>query len=65
VCCAAIHLTAIGRHSEPFPELLDRAASVYEQRGRVRVAFTEVRAEPVSDVSVHVFVKIDEGRATT
>jgi outer membrane protein assembly factor BamA len=37
---------------------------LYEQRGRVRVAFTEVRAEPVKDVEgVHVFVKIDEGQS--
>jgi outer membrane protein assembly factor BamA len=37
---------------------------LYEQRGRVRVNFVEVRAEPASDVAgVHVFVKIDEGQS--
>jgi outer membrane protein assembly factor BamA len=37
---------------------------LYEQRGRVRVSFPEVRAEPVKDVEgVHVFVKIDEGQS--
>jgi outer membrane protein assembly factor BamA len=46
-----------------FREILNSAVRpVYEQRGRVRVAFPEVRAEPEKDVSgVHVFVTIDEG----
>ena len=35
---------------------------VYEARGRVRVSFTNLRTEPVSDVKgVQVFVKVDEG----
>ena len=63
----AVHGTAIGSpYSESaFRELLDLTVRrVYEQRGRVRVAFTEVRAEPVSDVEgVHVFVRIDEGQS--
>src|ERR1019366_3070770 len=48
-----------------FRELLNNAVRpLYEQRGRGRVPFTEVRAEPVSDVEgVHVFVKIDEGQS--
>jgi outer membrane protein assembly factor BamA len=48
-----------------FREMLNNAVRpVYEQRGRVRVAFPEVRSEPVSDVAgVHVFVKVDEGQS--
>jgi len=35
---------------------------VYEARGRVRVSFTKLRTEPVSDVKgIHVFVTVDEG----
>jgi outer membrane protein assembly factor BamA len=35
---------------------------VYEARGRIRVAFPQLRTEPVKDVQgVHVFVTIDEG----
>src|ERR1039457_3069670 len=63
----AVHGMAIGSpYSEKgFRELLNNTVRpVYEQRGRVRVAFPEVRAEPVSDVEgVHVFVKIDEGQS--
>ena len=48
-----------------FREILNSAIRpVYEQRGRVRVAFPEVRAEALSGgevQGVHVFVKIDEG----
>jgi outer membrane protein insertion porin family len=37
---------------------------VYEARGRVRVAFTKLRTEPVSDVKgIHVFVTVDEGES--
>ena len=63
----AVHGTAIGMpYSEAgFREMLNNSVRpVYEQRGRVRVAFPEVRAEPVSDVEgVHVFVKVDEGQS--
>jgi outer membrane protein assembly factor BamA len=63
----AVHSTAIGSpYTETgFRELLNNAVRpVYEQRGRVRVSFPEVRAEPVSDVEgVHVFVRIDEGQS--
>jgi outer membrane protein assembly factor BamA len=63
----AVHGTAIGSpYTESgFRELLNNTVRpVYEQRGRVRVSFPEVRAEPVSDVEgVHVFVKIDEGES--
>ncbi|MEO8367890.1 MAG: POTRA domain-containing protein [Candidatus Solibacter sp.] len=63
----AVHLTAVGAPftESSFRDLLDHAVRpLYEQRGRVRVAFVEIRAEPVSDVEgVHVFVKIDEGQS--
>ena len=63
----AVHGTAIGSpYTESgFRELLNNTVRpVYEQRGRVRVAFPEVRAEPASDVEgVHVFVKVDEGQS--
>jgi outer membrane protein assembly factor BamA len=63
----AMHGTAIGApYTESgFRDLLNSSVRLlYEQRGRVRVAFTEVRAEPVKDVEgVHVFVKIDEGQS--
>ena len=37
---------------------------LYEMRGRVRVAFPEIRTEPVKDVAgLHVFVKVDEGQS--
>jgi outer membrane protein insertion porin family len=61
----AIHGVGIGApYTEAgFREILNNAVrSVYEQRGRVRVTFPEVRAKPVKDVEgVHVFVKVDEG----
>jgi outer membrane protein assembly factor BamA len=61
----AIHGVGIGApYTEAgFREILNSSVrTVYEQRGRVRVKFTEIRTEPVSDVAgVHVFVKIDEG----
>jgi outer membrane protein assembly factor BamA len=46
-----------------FREILNAAVRrVYEQRGRVRVKFPEIRTEPMKDVEgVHVFVTIDEG----
>ena len=63
----AVHGTAIGSpYTESgFRELLNNAVRpVYEQRGRVRVSFPEVRAEPLKDVEgVHVFVRIDEGQS--
>jgi outer membrane protein assembly factor BamA len=63
----AVHGTAVGSpYTEAgFRELLNQAIRpVYEQRGRVRVSFPEIRAEPVSDViGVHVFVKVDEGES--
>lgn len=37
---------------------------VYEARGRVRVSFTKLRTEPVSDVKgIHVFVTVVEGES--
>jgi outer membrane protein insertion porin family len=63
----AVHGTAIGMPftEAGFREMLNNSVRpVYEQRGRVRVAFPEVRAEAVSDVAgVHVFVKVDEGQS--
>ena len=63
----AVHGTAIGMpYTESgFREMLNNSVRpVYEQRGRVRVAFPEIRAEPVSDVlGVHVTVKVDEGQS--
>lgn len=63
----AVHGTAIGSPytESAFRDLLNHAVRpVYEQRGRVRMSFVEVRTEPVSDVEgVHVFVKIDEGQS--
>ena len=47
-----VHGTAIGSPytEKAFRELLNNTVrAVYEQRGRVRVAFTEVRAEPVNE----------------
>jgi outer membrane protein assembly factor BamA len=48
-----------------FREVLNNAIRpVYEQRGRVRVAFPEIRAESASTAElagIHVFVKVDEG----
>ena len=64
---AAVHYPAVGSpYTEAgFRELLNTVLRpLYEQRGRVRVTFPEVRAEPVSDVEgVHVFVKVDEGQS--
>jgi len=64
----AIHGVGIGAPftEAGFREILDHSVrAVYEQRGRVRVKFTEVRAEPVKDAKevegVEVFVRIDEG----
>jgi outer membrane protein insertion porin family len=62
---AAIHYTGVGTPytEQGFREILNHGVrALYEQRGRVRVSFPEVRAEPVKDVEgVHVFVKVDEG----
>jgi outer membrane protein assembly factor BamA len=48
-----------------FREILSAAVRrVYEQRGRVRVSFSEIRTEPTKEPEgVHVFVKIDEGES--
>jgi len=48
-----------------FRELLNGAIrSVYEQRGRVRVAFPKIRTESATDVQgLHVFVTVDEGQS--
>jgi outer membrane protein assembly factor BamA len=63
----AVHGTAIGMpYTESgFREMLNNSVRpLYEQRGRVRVAFPEIRTEPVTDVAgVHVFVKVDEGQS--
>ena len=63
----AVRAVAIGSPytEKGFRELLDNSVRpVYEQRGRVRVSFPEVRVEPAEDVSgVHVFVKVDEGQS--
>jgi len=65
----AVHGPGVGSpYTEAgFREVLNQAVRpVYEQRGRVRVAFSEIHAEPVSDVlGVHVFVKVDEGESYT
>ncbi|MBS1856842.1 MAG: hypothetical protein JST11_15850 [Acidobacteria bacterium] len=62
----AIHGVAIGSpYSEAgFREILNVSVRpIYEQRGRLRVSFPEVRAEGVKDVEgVRVFVKVDEGQ---
>ncbi|MDE3167105.1 MAG: hypothetical protein KGN36_14975 [Acidobacteriota bacterium] len=61
----AIHGVAIGApYTEAgFREILNVSVRpVYEQRGRLRVSFPEVRAEPVKDVEgVRVFVTVNEG----
>jgi outer membrane protein assembly factor BamA len=63
----AISGVAVGSpYSEAgFREILNAAVRrVYEQRGRVRVSFPEVRTEPMKEPEgVHVFVKIDEGES--
>ncbi|HLI85417.1 MAG TPA: POTRA domain-containing protein [Bryobacteraceae bacterium] len=48
---------------EQFRQLLNTGVRpVYEARGRLRVAFTNIRTEPVSDVGgLHVFVTVSEG----
>jgi outer membrane protein assembly factor BamA len=48
-----------------FREILSAAVRrVYEQRGRVRVSFPEIRSELTKEPEgVHVFVKIDEGES--
>ncbi len=48
---------------EQFHELLNTGVRpVYEARGRLRVAFTNIRTEPVNDVrGLHVFVTVVEG----
>jgi len=48
-----------------FREMLNNSVRrVYEQRGRVRVSFPEIRTEPAGEVAgIHVFVKIDEGQS--
>ena len=65
VLSQAIHYVGIGApYSESgFREILSNAIRpIYEQRGRVRVSFPEIRAEPVKDVNgVKVSVRIDEG----
>jgi outer membrane protein assembly factor BamA len=63
----AVSGVAVGMpYTEPgFREMLNNSVRrVYEQRGRVRVSFPEIRTEAAGDVSgVHVFVKIDEGQS--
>jgi len=63
----AIAPVAVGSpYTEPaFREVLNGAIrQVYEQRGRVRVAFPKIRTEPATDVQgVHVFVTVDEGQS--
>ncbi|PWT99429.1 MAG: hypothetical protein C5B51_27245 [Terriglobia bacterium] len=50
---------------ERFHELLETAVRpVYETRGRVRVAFPQVRTEPAKDVQgLHVIVTVNEGES--
>jgi outer membrane protein insertion porin family len=63
----AIALVAVGSpYTEAgFREVLNGAIrAVYEQRGRVRVAFPKIRTEPATDVEgLHVFVTVDEGQS--
>jgi outer membrane protein assembly factor BamA len=63
----AVHYPAVGSQytESAFREVLNVVVRpLYEQRGRVRVSFPQVRAEPVSDVAgVHVFVTVDEGQS--
>jgi outer membrane protein assembly factor BamA len=62
----AIGPSAVGAAytEEDFRQILDASIRpLYEARGRVRVAFTQVRAEPLADPNgVHVFVTVDEGQ---
>jgi outer membrane protein assembly factor BamA len=48
---------------EHFRELLNTGVRpLYEARGRLRVAFTNIRTEPAKDVQgLHVFVTVEEG----
>jgi len=66
---AAISAVGIGSlfTEAGFRELLDTAVRpVYEARGRLRVAWTKVRAEAAPDVQgLHVFVTVDEGQSYT
>lgn len=61
----AVHGVAIGvPYTEAsFRDILNLSVRpVYEQRGRIRVSFPEVRTEPEKDVDgVRVIVKVDEG----
>jgi outer membrane protein assembly factor BamA len=63
----AIGGVAIGQPytEERFRALLDTAVRpLYETRGRVRVNFTTVKAEPTKDVQgLHVLVTVDEGQS--
>ena len=61
----AIRGRAIGTPytEDRFREMLNAAIRpLYEARGRVRVAFPEIRTEPAKDVQgLHVYVTVDEG----
>jgi outer membrane protein assembly factor BamA len=63
----AIHGVGIGAPytDAGFREILNLSIrGLYEQRGRVRLKFLEIRTEPVKDVDgVAVFVKLDEGES--
>ena len=50
---------------EHFRELLNTGVRpLYDARGRLRVAFTKIRTEPVKDVQgLHVFVNVEEGES--
>jgi outer membrane protein insertion porin family len=52
---------------DSFRQMLNAAVRpIYETRGRVRVAFPEIRTEPAKDVQgVDVFVTVDEGQSYT
>ena len=63
----AIAVSGIGAPytEDTFRQILNLSIRpLYETRGRVRVAFPEIRTEPVKDVAgLHVFVKVDEGQS--
>jgi outer membrane protein insertion porin family len=63
----AIAVSGIGAPytEDTFRQILNLSIRpLYEMRGRVRVAFPEIRTEPVKDVAgLHVFVKVDEGQS--
>ena len=63
----AVAISGIGAPytEDTFRQVLNLAIRpLYEIRGRVRVAFPEIRTEPVKDVEgLHVFVKVDEGQS--